>query len=86
MAATKKTSESFTTKKVGDLVVGDRFRELNARLVQEIVSVEKKESPVFDTETGNNKILVFCKTKVEGAIEEYHFSAFSDLGVEVLNV
>lgn len=86
MATTKKASESFTTKKAGELSVGDRFRSPGIPPWQEIVEIEKNESNIYDNETNTKKELVACKCKVEGTIEQFHFTAFTNVEVEVLDV
>lgn len=89
--ATKKTTEIFTRKRAGELVVGDRFRELAdpARELesplQEIISLEKYESGLAEEDRITKKEIVICKTKVEDSRETFFFQAFAKVEVEVLN-
>lgn len=83
--ATKKTSESFATKTAGELMVGDRFRPVASPPWQEVLSLHKSESDYIDAESQLKREVVFCRTKVEGSIEEFPFSSFSDIEVEVLD-
>lgn len=83
--ATKKTSESFTTKTAGELVVGDLFRPVASPPWQEVILLNKTESEHIDTGLQLKREVIFCRTKVDGSIEEFPFSSFSDIEVEVLN-
>ena len=80
-----KKSESFATKIAGELMVGDRFRPIGSPPWQEAVSVEKVESDLLDPELNTKKEIVTCMTKVEGNIEAFRFTAFSNIEVEVLD-
>jgi len=83
--ATKKATESFIKKTAGELAVGDRFRPVGSPPWQEVVSLEKQESEQLNLELNTKKEIVSCMTKVEGSIEEFRFTSFSNIEVEVLD-
>lgn len=82
----KKTSEAFFRKLAGDLAVGEKFRSSENDLWQEVISLEKSESDLFEEDQATKKEIVSCETKVEGSIEKFRFTAFTKVQVEVLNV
>jgi hypothetical protein len=87
----KKTTETFTRKTVGELVPGDRFRELpdpDRELespLQEVISLEKNESSLLEEDQVTKKEIVVCKTKLENSSGVFFFQAFAKVEVEVLN-
>ncbi len=92
MVAKKASEAIFTKKTVGELVVGDKFREmpdpdreLTDIPLQEVTSVEKNESSLLEEDQVTKKEIVVCETKVEGSIEKFRFTAFTKVEVEVLN-
>jgi hypothetical protein len=80
-----KKTETFIAKTAGDLQVGDRFRTPGVPPWQEVVEIEKNESQVYDEETNTKKQLVACKCKIDGSIEQFYFTAFTNVEVEILD-
>ena len=80
-----KKAETFTTRTAGELQVGDRFRSPGAPPWQEVVEIERNESQVYDEETNTKKQLVVCKCKVENSVEQFYFTAFTNVEVEILD-
>lgn len=92
MVAKKASEAIFTKKTVGELVVGDRFREIQDPdkvttdiPLQEVISIDKSESPLLEEDQVTRKQIVVCETKVEGFFEKFRFTAFTKVEVEVLN-
>jgi hypothetical protein len=79
------TSETFTTKTVAELVVGDRFRSSPDDVWQQVVSFEKSESGLLEADYFTKKEIVTCETKIEGSAEKFRFVSFAKVSVEVLD-
>lgn len=86
VAKKTETVETFTQKKAEELKEGDRFRVPGSTAPwQQIVFLEIKDSNFYDAEFNTKKQIVFCKTKIEGTFEEFPFTAFTNVSVEVLD-
>lgn len=79
------TSETFTTKAVSELVVGDRFRSSPDDVWQEVVSFEKSESGLLEADYFTKKEIVNCETKIDGSVEKFRFTSFAKVTVDVLD-
>lgn len=83
-----KKTETFTIKTAGELKEGDRFRSSGKdKFLQHVISVEKIEGENIDPETKirREKEIVRCKTSIDGSVEEFFFTSFVNVEVEVLD-